>query len=79
MQTRRPRANMPRYPVEVLSDQEMADIYAYVSSISPGRSERSSSSTARLARLADHVDERWRAAFTTLNARCSAGPICFAS
>ena len=36
MQTRRPRANMPRYPVEVLSDQEMADIYAYVSSIKPG-------------------------------------------
>jgi mono/diheme cytochrome c family protein len=36
MQTRRPRANMPRYPVEVLSDQEMADIYAYVSSIKAG-------------------------------------------
>ena len=35
-QTRRPRANMPRYPVEVLSDQEMADIYAYVASIKPG-------------------------------------------
>jgi mono/diheme cytochrome c family protein len=27
---------MPRYPVEVLSDQEMADIYAYVASIKPG-------------------------------------------
>jgi len=37
MQTRRPRANMPRYPVEFLSDQEMADIYAYVASIKPGR------------------------------------------
>ncbi|HEU4352475.1 MAG TPA: cytochrome c [Burkholderiales bacterium] len=36
MQTRRPRANMPRYPVEFLSAQEMADIYAYVSSIKPG-------------------------------------------
>jgi mono/diheme cytochrome c family protein len=36
MQTRRPRANMPRYPVESLSDQELADIYAYVSSIKPG-------------------------------------------
>jgi mono/diheme cytochrome c family protein len=36
MQTRRPRANMPRYPVEVLSDQEMTDIYAYVTSIKPG-------------------------------------------
>jgi mono/diheme cytochrome c family protein len=36
MQTRRPRANMPRYPVEALSDQEMADNYAYVASIKPG-------------------------------------------
>jgi len=36
MQTRRPRANMPRYPVEVLSDQEMADIYAYIASIKAG-------------------------------------------
>ena len=36
MQTRRPRANMPRYPVEVLNEQEMADIYAYISSIKPG-------------------------------------------
>jgi mono/diheme cytochrome c family protein len=35
-QTRRPRANMPRYPVEVLSDQEMADIHAYIASIKPG-------------------------------------------
>ncbi|HET7668902.1 MAG TPA: cytochrome c [Burkholderiales bacterium] len=35
-QTRRPRSSMPRYPVEVLSDQELADIYAYVSSIKPG-------------------------------------------
>jgi mono/diheme cytochrome c family protein len=32
-QTRRPRQSMPRYPVEVLSEQEMADIYAYVTSI----------------------------------------------
>ena len=32
-QTRRPRQSMPRYPLEVLSDQEMADIYAYVASI----------------------------------------------
>jgi mono/diheme cytochrome c family protein len=32
-QTRRPRSSMPRYPVEVLSDQEMADIYAYIASI----------------------------------------------
>lgn len=35
-QTRRPRSSMPRYPVEVLSEQELADIYAYVSSIKPG-------------------------------------------
>ena len=33
VQTRRPRASMPRYPVEVLSDQELADIYAYVAAI----------------------------------------------
>lgn len=33
VQTRRPRSSMPRYPVEVLSDQELADIYAYVASI----------------------------------------------
>ena len=32
-QTRRPRLSMPRYPVEVLSDQELADIHAYLSSI----------------------------------------------
>ena len=37
MQTRRPRANMPRYPAEFLSDQELADIYAYIASIKPGR------------------------------------------
>jgi len=40
MQTRRPRANMPRYPLEVLSDQEMADLYAYVASIKPGRAAK---------------------------------------
>lgn len=32
-QTRRPRSSMPRYPAEFLSDQELADIYAYVASI----------------------------------------------
>ena len=36
-QTRRPRDVMPRYPVEFLSDQEMADIYAYVASFKKGR------------------------------------------
>ena len=35
-QTRRPREVMPRYPKEFLSDQDMADIYAYVSSFKRG-------------------------------------------
>ena len=35
-QTRRPRESMPRYPVEYVSDQDLADIYAYVVSIKPG-------------------------------------------
>ena len=35
-QTRRPRESMPRYPVEHLSDQDMADIYAYVASFKRG-------------------------------------------
>ena len=35
-QTRRPREVMPRYPAEFLSDQEMADIYAYVASFKKG-------------------------------------------
>jgi len=39
-QTRRPRSSMPRYPVEYLSDQELADIYAYISSIKPGASAK---------------------------------------
>jgi mono/diheme cytochrome c family protein len=36
MQVRRPRAGMPRYPAEFLSDRELTDIYAYVTSIRPG-------------------------------------------
>jgi ubiquinol-cytochrome c reductase cytochrome c subunit len=32
-QTRHPRESMPRYPVEHLSDRDLADIYAYVVSI----------------------------------------------
>ena len=40
LQTRRPRAVMPRYPVEFLSDQEMADLYAYVASIKRGPSAK---------------------------------------
>jgi mono/diheme cytochrome c family protein len=35
-QTRRPREGMPRYPVQHLSDQALADIYAYVVSIKSG-------------------------------------------
>jgi mono/diheme cytochrome c family protein len=35
-QTRRPRESMPRYPVEHLSDADLADIYAYVASIKRG-------------------------------------------
>ena len=35
-QTRRPRDVMPRYPVEHLSDADLADIYAYVASFKPG-------------------------------------------
>lgn len=33
---RRPRGNMPHYSEKFVSDQDMADIYAYVSSIPPG-------------------------------------------
>ena len=33
---RRPRESMPRYAVEHVSDQELADIYAYVSSFKAG-------------------------------------------
>jgi len=35
-QTRRPREGMPRYPKEFVSDAELADIYAYVSSMKRG-------------------------------------------
>jgi len=35
-QTRHPREQMPRYPVEYVSDQDLADIYAYVASIKAG-------------------------------------------
>ncbi|HZQ61371.1 MAG TPA: cytochrome c [Casimicrobiaceae bacterium] len=36
-QVRHPREDMPRYPAKFLSDQELADIYAYVKSIPPSR------------------------------------------
>ena len=35
-QVRHPREAMPRYPKELLADQELADIYAYVSSFKKG-------------------------------------------
>jgi ubiquinol-cytochrome c reductase cytochrome c subunit len=35
-QTRRPREGMPRYPVEHLGNQDLADIYAYIVSIKRG-------------------------------------------
>ena len=37
-QVRRPRAGMPRYPAEFLSNRELADIYAYLASVKPGPS-----------------------------------------
>lgn len=36
LQVRSPRLDMPAYRKEFVSDQELADIYAYVSSIKPG-------------------------------------------
>jgi mono/diheme cytochrome c family protein len=35
LQTRAPRQDMPPYRQQFLSDQELADIYAYLSSIKP--------------------------------------------
>lgn len=35
-QVRRPREGMPRYPKELVSDQDLADIYAYVASFRKG-------------------------------------------
>jgi mono/diheme cytochrome c family protein len=35
-QVRHPRESMPRYDVRYVSDAELADIYAYISSIKPG-------------------------------------------
>ena len=33
---RRPRESMPRYAVDFVTDQDLADIHAYLSSIEPG-------------------------------------------
>ena len=35
-QIRRPRASMPRYPAEYVSDAELADMFAYLASLEPG-------------------------------------------
>jgi len=35
-QVRHPREQMPRYPKELVSDQDLADIYAYISSMKKG-------------------------------------------
>src|SRR6266849_3803825 len=35
-QVRKPRQDMPKYTQQFLSDQDLADIYAYVLSIKPG-------------------------------------------
>jgi mono/diheme cytochrome c family protein len=35
-QLRQPRANMPRYAAQFVSDQDVADIYAYLSSVPTG-------------------------------------------
>jgi mono/diheme cytochrome c family protein len=35
-QVRRPREAMPRYPAEFVSDQDLADMHAYLTSIKPG-------------------------------------------
>jgi len=37
LQVRSPRLDMPAYRKEFVSDQELADIYAYLSTIKPGR------------------------------------------
>jgi len=37
---RRPRESMPRYAAEFVSDQDLADIYAYVSSFKAGAKAR---------------------------------------
>ncbi len=36
LQVRTPRLDMPAYRKEFVSDQELTDIYAYLSSIKPG-------------------------------------------
>ena len=35
-QVRHPRQDMPRYPLQFVSDAELADMYAYLTAIKPG-------------------------------------------
>jgi mono/diheme cytochrome c family protein len=37
LQLRTPRGNMPHYPEQLLSDRDVADLYAFLSSIPSGR------------------------------------------
>jgi mono/diheme cytochrome c family protein len=39
-QVRRPRESMPRYDAQYVSDQDLADIYAYIVSVRPGPRSR---------------------------------------
>lgn len=39
-QVRHPRAVMPHYPQEFVSDQDLADMYAYLASMKPGLAAR---------------------------------------
>lgn len=39
-QVRHPRSVMPRYNAQFVSDQDLADIYAYLASMKPGRSAK---------------------------------------
>jgi mono/diheme cytochrome c family protein len=40
MQVRHPRAVMPRYSAQYVSDQDLADIYAYLASFKAGRAAK---------------------------------------
>lgn len=40
MQLRNPRQLMPRFPKQFVSDQDVADIHAYLETVKPGRKAR---------------------------------------
>jgi len=70
-QVRHPRQDMPRYGSRFVSEDELADIYAYLASISslcttkaaPQRTRREGNARILSARLAHDIDERRCAAF----------------